>query len=98
MACHHAAVGVPAIPAGRLTPTRTRTRAGKTRLPVWVWATRAVAYPLPRCGGSMYLLPRTAALSDPRSVTFTTNTTSPLAFIRSLVVSQQGTVVALPGQ
>ncbi|KAJ7201915.1 hypothetical protein GGX14DRAFT_399873 [Mycena pura] len=34
---------VPVIPAGQLTSTRTRTRTGKTRLPVRVWATRAVA-------------------------------------------------------
>ncbi|KAJ7215407.1 hypothetical protein GGX14DRAFT_391840 [Mycena pura] len=44
------------------------------------------------------VLPHAAALSDPRSIAFTTNTTSPLALIRSLVVSQQGTVVALSGQ
>ena len=35
---------VPVIPAGQLTSTHTRTRAGKTRLPVRVWATHAVAY------------------------------------------------------
>ncbi|KAJ7223409.1 hypothetical protein GGX14DRAFT_387728 [Mycena pura] len=38
----HAAVRLPVIPAGRLLPTRTRTRTGQTRQPVRVPATRAV--------------------------------------------------------